>query len=95
MGDADRLVGADMQTVLAERIRDAELRVYEGVGAHTAPGGPGPLRGRRRRLRRAVGSAETLNASSEGTHDCTCSGATVSGATETATAFVRTRSLAG
>jgi non-heme chloroperoxidase len=33
-GDADGLVGADMQTLLVERIRDAELRVYERVG-HT------------------------------------------------------------
>jgi len=33
-GDADGLVGADMQTLLAERIRRAERRVYTGVG-HT------------------------------------------------------------
>ena len=33
-GDADRLVRRDMQHTLAQRIRGAELRVYEGVG-HT------------------------------------------------------------
>lgn len=33
-GDADRLVDRDMQTLLAERIGDAELLVYHGVG-HT------------------------------------------------------------
>lgn len=33
-GDADRLVGRDMQEMLVERIRGAELLVYHGVG-HT------------------------------------------------------------
>ena len=33
-GDADRLVTRAMQDSLADRIRDAELRIYEGVG-HT------------------------------------------------------------
>ena len=30
-GDADGLVGRDMQTLLAQRIRGAELLVYSGV----------------------------------------------------------------
>jgi non-heme chloroperoxidase len=33
-GDADGLIGRAMQDTLAERIRDSQLRVYEGVG-HT------------------------------------------------------------
>ena len=33
-GDADRLVGRDMQTLLAERIHNAEPLVYQGIG-HT------------------------------------------------------------
>ena len=33
-GDADQLVGRDMQEMLVERIRGAELLVYHGVG-HT------------------------------------------------------------
>ena len=33
-GDADALVGREMQTTLVERIVGAELLVYEGVG-HT------------------------------------------------------------
>lgn len=33
-GDADGLVDRDMQTTLAERLRGAELLVYQGIG-HT------------------------------------------------------------